>query len=425
MRIDITEKLIPYSQTPGISLILPKTFFCLQIFPTRICFEEKESKQKFFIDWKLSGLGEFFVFQDLEKEQILVDWRREKTSFRFSVKAENNRIFVFIEKAPEEGVFYTITPNACNDSKEISSESVSRPQSEWFFDIEPKKEKIFSKEEIKISLENNRKDIDKNMARDLVVQNSGSKERLFLGMTKSLEIEKVQRRKNLQELLPLWMFLGQKTPTILPASRKKHQGTAFLLEKIENLLKDKEEKIQIEKLFLSLYLAGFSLFFSPRLRDEQHQGIISEAFEKEISLDASPFILLEEGSKLIRSLFFREEGLKEKEKKEERQEEENGKRKAKLFLLPTLLPSFHSGKMINLSFSLGTIDMEWAKKLLKKVVVSPRENGKIELNLQPAIKKFRVREFGKRKKDFGKVFSAHEPIDVKKGQKLFLDHFEK
>ncbi|OGN64989.1 MAG: hypothetical protein A3E80_02105 [Chlamydiae bacterium RIFCSPHIGHO2_12_FULL_49_9] len=149
----------------------------------------------------------------------------------------------------------------------------------------------------------------------------------------------------------------------------------------------------------ALLKAGFSKILVPRLFDDQYQGLSPEE-----TIDGNPSILVQEGAKIIRSLFF---------KQNER----------RLAFLPTLAPRFHSGRMVSLmADGIGEIDFEWSKGLLKKAIFRVKTAGDVVLELQKEIKTFRVR---KNLKEKGKTQCAKEPLVLSAGSTYFLDRFKK
>jgi hypothetical protein len=210
---------------------------------------------------------------------------------------------------------------------------------------------------------------------------SKSCERLSLGSHKTLDWELVKRRRNLTEIFPVWFQLGQMVPHV----EAPKVGTAGLLKEVD--------KREVVPHFLKLFMAGFRGILSPRLNDELHQGILISSE----SVDACPLILLAEGAKLIRALFFQEE-------------------KEGWALLPNLPPEFHAGRFLNLRSSVGDeIDLEWSKKLLRRVTIRAAQTCTIALRFQKALKSYRVQ---------GKRHPVDTPLQLEAGKTLHLDRFE-
>ncbi|MGE5196397.1 MAG: hypothetical protein ACM3JI_03600, partial [Anaerolineae bacterium] len=223
-------------------------------------------------------------------------------------------------------------------------------------------------------------------------------ERLSLGMHKSQEWDMVCRRQDLKEIFPLWFRLGQWLPRI--EKPVFAAGTLRLLdecqEKIFRLAKN-----ELWECFFKLFKAGFYGLMVPRLKDEQFQGLV---FDDELPSEGIPLSLLTEGSSLIRSLFIQESSNR-------------------LALLPCLLPQFHSGRFVNLScFKEDMIDIEWSKKVLRRVIWRSFSKKTVELVLQKDIKTFRVR---RSMSEHGEILLRSASLMMERGEILFLDRFQK
>jgi len=108
---------------------------------------------------------------------------------------------------------------------------------------------------------------------------------------------------------------------------------------------------------------------------------------------------LKEGKELIRELFFKEE-------------------KRKINMLPLLLPSFSFGRFINIESSYGRFDIQWSKKLLKKMIFYSSFSGEIEFQLQKKIKTFRLKEKNK-------ILKKPFKLEVEKNKIYLFDRFQK
>lgn len=209
-------------------------------------------------------------------------------------------------------------------------------------------------------------------------------ERLSLGNHKAQDWDLIGRRADLKEILPLLFCLGQKIPLISP---QPLAGTARLLE----LPKERKYLPSALEAFVK---AAFKGMLVPRLVDDQHQGLVPDE-----PAEGNPFFLLQEGAKMIRSLFF---------KQNER----------RIALLPNLPIPFDAGRLIGLiAPGIGEFDLEWSKKSLRRVILRANTPGEVIFELPNEIKTFRV---GKKKK-----FKRDEPLLVEPNQTYDLDRFEK
>ncbi len=218
-------------------------------------------------------------------------------------------------------------------------------------------------------------------------------EELSFGMHKKLDLEMINRREDLKEIFPILFKLSQ----YIDHAEKIEIGTASLLKDLEKSIK-KHKVVELEKQFEIFYKASFSKYFVPRLSDE-HQGIIKD---RKIEKKNSLYILYQIG-RLIRSMFVLED-------------------KKSIFILPTLLPSFHCGRMINIETSYGKIDLEWSKKLIRRMKIDVKKDATIKLNLQSKIKSFRVKTLHI---DMGKIYKSDDFISMKEGLTYFFDNFKK
>ena len=220
----------------------------------------------------------------------------------------------------------------------------------------------------------------------MVFSVSSSAERISFGSHKEQDWDLASRRSDLREIIPQLLFLGKKTPHALAP-------TPILPEK-------KPEKSQIEPLLQSFIQAHFKQILVPRLLDEQHLGMAFPVLDS----SAEPSILLGAAVQWIRSLFF----------------VQNERR---LQILPLLLPSTDCGRFISIVCpGIGTLDFEWSKFLLRKLILKVTTPGEILFDLQKEIESFRVR---KTRFEKGRRQKSTEPLLVEPGKTYFLDNFQK
>jgi hypothetical protein len=298
------------------------------------------------------------VQQDLEEGFIKVFGMAQEGYFRYCIHQKESGLFLKFEKIPKEGLTLT------------SSDSQT---------------KLAQPAEILLSEKR-----QENMGRPF--------ERLSLGQHKSQDWSGVKKRHDLTEIFPHWLRLGQ----VVPEVKKEDTlcGTLKLLQKCRQLAKSRD-KVELADSFINLFLAGFSGIMVPRIKDEEHQGFV----EEESNLTASSALaLLTEGSSLIRSLFF---------------EEKDGI----YHLLPCLPSEFHCGRLLGIVTSEGDIiDLEWTKKLLRRVIIRVNKDKEMTLSLQKDLKRFRLKKSLASK---GVILTADSKIHCAKGDVLYLDNFQK
>lgn len=193
-------------------------------------------------------------------------------------------------------------------------------------------------------------------------------ERLSLGSNKAQDWEMIKRRLDLKEIFPHWHRLGQLVPS--------HSA----------------EKVKLEEGdWLKIFLVGFDSLLVPQSEDQNHQGISFPLFP-----------LLSEGAKLIRQLFVQQENKK-------------------ISILPSLLPSFHAGRLLNVSLpEVGVISLEWTKKTIRRVILYSENEQEIELKFRSNVRSVRLREDSK---DKGIIRPCSSSLIVKKGNYYFFDNF--
>lgn len=211
-------------------------------------------------------------------------------------------------------------------------------------------------------------------------------ERLSLGNHKSQDWDMVKRRCDLMEILPVWLRLGELVnyPKMLA-----FEGTAFLIKACHNAT-----KLEVYESLQNLFKVGFEGILSPRLTDEQHQGFDFPP----ISSSFSPLSLLREGAKTIRSLFIRHQN-------------------DEISILPCLPIEFHCGRFLHVQCgSLGRVDFEWSKKIIRRMVFYAEKSGSIEFHFSKEIERFRLN---------GQMHIAEKLIEVTQGQIYTFDRFQK
>lgn len=333
MKIKIVKKEIPFSRMPVVFTTLPKTTFGVKVFHGKLEFLNLENNAneiclEIFFDFS-GPINNFHVSLNAIKGLIQVLGFSKEGFFRYELFLKEDKICLFFDKAPN----VTICMKTDGGEKEIL---------------------LQNKLNIILPLS------VKEKGKDLL-------ERLSLGEHKAQDVDLIERRGDLKEILPIWFAIGQTVPALLKPLEL--EGVLSLFQKADEQIK-KKEKIDLKDSLLNVYRTGFKSLFFPLLLDERHQGILKR--NAAVSGATSPLLVLSMGHLAIRSMFFQRE-------------------KNTLSILPCLLPSLHSGRIINLFSDPLTIDMEWSKKILKKMIIRTRESTKINLQLQQGIKSFRLR----------------------------------
>lgn len=350
MKISIFQKEMLFSLKPNTSFLLPNTSFKATLFPTRLDLEDLEGDNRVSISWITDGpVKKYKAELNLEKERIEISGNSLKGYFRFILKAQENKIILICQRGPDRGFTY-------------------------FFN---KKEKTLLPKESLILV-------------DSVKTRVSTFEKLSFGMHKALDVHKIDDRKDLKEIFPIWYSLYQK---ILSEKISHREGVA-------KLLNFPDEKKALEERFQDLFEAGFRTFV-PELMD-QYQGYLDP--RETILKDASPLILLKEIGQKIRSLFFVQE-------------------ESHFILLPKLLQPFMCGRLLHINcLGYGKMDFEWSKRRLAKIIYYPDNTKTIHIHPSKDIKSFRIRTY---RNDKGRVIYPGDSIVISEKKPLYFDRFEK
>ncbi len=347
MKIAICDRLRSFSHKSGHQMIVPGTLVELQVFATELLWGPLEREKKS-ISLDLKGpMNPFTVEQDLEGKLVRIYGQSQTGYFRMSVQVEKMGFLLLrFEKTPPLGI-----------------PAIFQGESMCFFsgDTFPL----------------------------CVVENSErtSQEKLFLGLSKQKEWERMRDRKDLREILPLWHALGNTIP--------EEEGEKTFFPALEEAIA-KQEKQKVYDLLLLSYLVHFSAGLFPRREDAEKQGIPP--------LVESTKNLLSQGAKKIRSLFF--------------QEQEEG-----WYFLPCLPSQFVCGKMTDIQTKNGSrIDLEWTKHRLRKMRIRVEQEQEICLYFPKEIKSFRMkRSF----RDRGQIVSVPGSSFIVPEGEVWLDLFQK
>ena len=94
-----------------------------------------------------------------------------------------------------------------------------------------------------------------------------------------------------------------------------------------------------------------------------------------------------------------------------------------LTLLPCLPKELHAGRFIGIKVTQDLlVDMEWSKKMLKRVIFYPQKERRLQLSLQKDLRFFRLSCGSKQQ---GKKLSVDEPLYLEKGRRYLLDRLIK
>lgn len=217
-----------------------------------------------------------------------------------------------------------------------------------------------------------------------------SLERLSLGVHKKQEWPLMFQRAEPQEIVPFLYALGQWTDQILPSSL--NQGALSLVPSL--VPPDFESHFQD---FFRLAFHTDGLFY-PTLKDEGGWGFHLPPVEE----STHSFHLAAYLYQSLRSLLFISQ---------ERQ----------MHFLPHLPKSFHCGRLINLQTPEAQVDIEWSKKVIRRVVIRARRDAEVSLHFRH-VKTMRVRHS---RTERGAQMDVNNSLKLKEGSVYFLDNFQK
>lgn len=242
MKIEISRRDRPFAHIPGTLCLLPRTCWVVQAFPAliRLMDREKQGSDGLIeIPLQLTGpVREFTVQQDLEAGAVWVWGVAREGRFRFKLQAVEDAIELFVDRSPLNGL-------VCNGKTLQRNESLR-----WKFS-------------------------------GPFMPGAAMQERLSLGMHRAQDWASVWKRFDFCEIFPILFHLGRWIPETFGTPRTKMFG--LLDEGFDGFLR-----------------AAFSGILSPRLSDEDFQGLLP--YEK-IPPDASCCSLVIEAARRVRSLF--------------------------------------------------------------------------------------------------------------------------
>lgn len=219
---------------------------------------------------------------------------------------------------------------------------------------------------------------------------------LSLGVYKQQDLSKIRRRREIQEILPLWWRLA----ILAPVCEEIPSVIDSLFTQLEEAMAYRKKEL-IPKLFLHLYLAGFSEAFLPRLYDSEYQGILCEGpLEGPV-----PFVFFQRSLPLIQQLFVRESQCIE--------------------ILPNLPAQLHCGRFVHFPLSIGTLSLEWTKKTIRRMSLQAVVSQEIDVQFFSDMKVCRLQQWENKKLAFSSSHLLGESLEIKAGRTYLWDCFRK
>ncbi len=365
----IANRYRPFSHEPGSACLIPGTFIQVTAYPAAVVIQDP-SGQKRQIEWHLTGLiKEFTLMQDLERQEVLIHGIAKEGFFSYKIFSYENTIVLKLERASQKHLKGKMFTSGLQES-----EGVIELKLKECFPLFESFTPSFGKEKL---------------------------EKISFGNHKAQDWDLVLRRKNPLEYLPFWFALGQVSPYVKLDSLEK-PGVLKQLELCKEALTH-EENLGLETL-KEIFEVGFKQILLPTLYDERFLGLsnarsLEKKEEKNTSIEMA---LLREGYHLIRKMLLEvKEGV--------------------IKILPHLPAAFHAGRCLNFQCQQAKVDIEWSKKLLKKVTITSLEAQTLHFSFQKPLKSYRLRTSSTTK---GKEILCSEPIVLEKGVYI-LDQFKK
>lgn len=326
-RIEIKQKLKPFSMVPGIEVPYPQTEHVFKLYPTY--FEiYKEGTAVFQAHLNFKEVPKSFIAHfNLYSGKVEVQLAFEKGVLHYDLYSNDGSLLIFVNRNTFKNLDFKILGKA-------------RPQK-----IALKKEFV--------------------LIESVSTNSTPHLELLSLGSHKKQQIERILERGDVKEIFPILFMLGQ---YCMRERSKNKEGSLVFIKILQDHLKQSKHDRVVSDL-LPLIKSSFSGIFVPHLKDTFHLGY---TFPKLSQNPPSPFTLLSELYFSIRSFFI----LKESKS---------------LYLLPHLPPELFCGRLLQLKEEGLSLDLEWTKKELRLLKIKASSDQSLKLCFQKPIQKCRIR----------------------------------
>ena len=260
MRIKIDQKYAPFTHVPGSFLMIPKSMYRMQVFPTKLCIEHVDTKKVTELDVLITGpIKNFTVICDLEKGCVRISGTSIEGYFYYAIFAGKKSIDLHVKRSPKEGMT---------------------------FRIGSKEHHLSSKETHSIIKENS-------------ISLTETKERISFGNFKQQDFDKIKSRQDISEIIPLLMFYER----YLPQKIKPLDISIPLMDELERFIAAKD-RMKLEQAILNIFNVHFDGIFTTVFHDKNHLGLTA-AID---SMGINSFIILKRLIDLLKSLFIQVDG---------------------------------------------------------------------------------------------------------------------
>lgn len=197
-------------------------------------------------------------------------------------------------------------------------------------------------------------------------------ERVSFGCHKAQDWDAMRRRGSLVEWLPLWLIMAQ------------WKGD------ITGIITSQTDRMSLGQVLMNLFEGSFEDYFVPAYERWKWLGLPQPGSH------LCPLIY---GAALLRNclISFQTDTL---------------------HLLPCLPKELIVGRYLQASFSWGSVDFEWTKGLIRRMILKTTQDVCLTLSFQKEIASFRFQNLKDRMKN-------GEKIELKKGNSYTADRFEK
>lgn len=197
--------------------------------------------------------------------------------------------------------------------------------------------------------------------------------RLSLGVNKQPNWFFVHQRLDLNEMLPLWMYLSRLCPGTKEAEDEElcpgGQEMLGLLQDVEQCIASKD-RIQLDAALLRLLVAGFAFPCFPRRYDDTLLGITQERGDNRGAF----FTLLYRCYSVFEGMFMRQQDRE-------------------IHILPVLPTKCVCGRIVELPIlGVGSLAIEWTKRAVRRVVLHADRATEVSLFFPKYVREVRCRE---------------------------------
>jgi hypothetical protein len=212
--------------------------------------------------------------------------------------------------------------------------------------------------------------------------------RLFLGVNKDPNLDRMLERQDPLEILPMWFQLA--SPVVIP------EIGPSLLGNLVNIIKEKD-RANILEAFLVYFRAGMKGYFVPQSKDVLYLG-----YGRPIPENMPSQLIHGIIASLMRSLFLQQEG-------------------STLSLLPCLPKGALSGHLLRERLSSSSlISLEWRKQVIRRVLIHAYADEELTI-LPHSAECFYLTTLGKKERC---KIAAGSKITLQRGNRYLLDNFK-